>query len=114
LSQLITNRYLKFYKNPQVDVFIKDFRSTQVSVIGEVNDQGRFLLQRRIRLLELLTFAKGAKMQGAGQTVYIVHSDSAFQCKDSTSPNEIDTGLSTFKLRDTLLGDPKANPYLEN
>jgi polysaccharide export outer membrane protein len=114
LSQLITNRYLKFYKNPQVDVFIKDFRSTQVSVIGEVNDQGRFLLQRRIRLLELLTFAKGAKMQSTGQTVYIVHSDSAFQCKNSSSPNEIDTGLSTFKLRDTLLGDPKANPFLEN
>src|ERR1700682_1925686 len=29
LSKEITNRYLKFYRNPQVDVFIKDYRSTQ-------------------------------------------------------------------------------------
>lgn len=114
LSKEIRNRYLKFYKNPQVDVFIKDYRSSQVAVIGEVNEQGRFLLQRRIRLLELLTFAKGPKVDAAGQTINVVHSDSAFQCKNESAAGEIDTGLSTFKLSDTLRGDSNANPYLEN
>ena len=114
LSKEIASRYLKFYRNPQVDVFIKDYRSTQVSIIGEVNDQGRFQLQRRIRLLELLTFAKGPKVDAAGQTINIIHSDSAFQCKKDDSSETIETGLSTFRLSDTLRGDDKSNPYLEN
>ena len=114
LSAEITNRYLKFYKNPQVDVFIKDYRSTQVAIIGQVNDQSRFLLQRRIRLLELLTFAKGPSAQ-AGQTINIIHSDSAFQCtKGDRAKDEIETGLSSYSLSATLRGEEKANPYLEN
>ena len=114
LSKEITRRYLKFYRNPQVDVFIKDYRSTQVSIIGEVNDQGRFQLQRRISLLELLNFANGPKVEGAGQTINVIHSDSAFQCKKDDSADALETGLSTFRLSDTLRGDDKSNPYLEN
>jgi polysaccharide export outer membrane protein len=113
LSKEIRARYLKFYKNPQVDVFIKDYRASQVAIIGEVNEQGRFLLQRRIRLLELLTFAKGPKVEAA-QTINIVHSESAAQCKNDEQPAQVDTGLSTFRLSDTLRGDARANPYLEN
>src|ERR1041384_4945367 len=50
LSKEISTRYAKFYKNLQVDVFIKEYHSRQVAIIGAVNDQGRFELQRRIRL----------------------------------------------------------------
>ena len=114
LAKQISDRYLKFYRNPQVDVFIKEYRSTQVAIIGAVNDQGRFLLQRRIRLLELLTFAKGAGDK-AGQTINIVHSGTAFQCKkDETDKEDLNSGLASYRLSDTLRGDEKANPYLEN
>ena len=114
LSKEITDRYLKFYRNPQVDVFIKDYRSTQVAIIGSVNDQSRFLLQRRIKLLELLTFAKGPTAQ-AGQTINVIHSGTAFQCGRSDSvKDENDTGLSSYRLSATLRGEEKANPYLEN
>ena len=114
LSKQITTSYLKFYRNAQVDVFIKEYRSTQVAILGQVNDQSRFMLQRRIRLLDLLTYAKGPTAQ-AGQTINIIHSDTAFQCNNG-DPNkgEINEGLSSYRLAATLLGEAKANPYLEN
>src|SRR5215813_11849439 len=58
LAKEISTRYAKYYKNLQVDVFIKEYHSRQVAIIGAVNEQSRFELQRRVRLLELLTYAK--------------------------------------------------------
>lgn len=110
LAKEISTRYARYYKNLQVDVFIKEYQARQVAIIGAVNDQSRFQLQRRIRLLELLTYAKGPSTR-AGQTINIVHSTSASPCKQS---DESDTAaFSSYKLSDVLQGDPKSNPYLE-
>jgi len=76
LAKEISTRYARFYKNLPVDVFIKEYNSQQVAVIGAVNDQSRFKLQRRVRLLELLTYAKGPSNK-AGQTINIVHSSTS-------------------------------------
>ena len=111
LAKEISQRYLKFYKNLQVDVFIKEYHSKQVAIIGAVNEQSRFELQRRVRLLELLTYAKGPSPR-AGQTINVVHSSAPALCRTNTE-DEI-AAFSSFKLSDTLLGDPKANPYLES
>ena len=114
LAKEIAKRYLKFYRNPQVDVFIKEYRSTQVAIIGMVNEQGRFQLQRRIRLLELLAYAKGAN-EHAGQTINVVRSGTAFQCdKGGPGKEDVAAGISSYRLSDTLQGSDKANPYLEN
>lgn len=114
LSKAVGTRYLKFYRNPQVDVFIKEYRSTQVAILGQVNDQSRFMLQRRIKLLELLTYAKGPSGH-AGQTINIIHSGSAFQCsKGDSAKEDLASGVSSYKLSDTLRGEANANPYLEN
>ena len=110
LAKEISTRYAKFYKNLQVDVFIKEYQSQQVAVIGAVNDQSRFKLQRRVRLLELLTYAKGPSTR-AGQTINIVHSSTTSPCKEN---DESDSSVFTsYKLSDVLQGDPKSNPYLE-
>jgi len=110
LAKEISTRYARYYKNLQVDVFIKEYQSQQVAVIGAVNDQSRFKLQRRIRLLELLTFAKGPSTK-AGQTINVVHSSAASPCKE---PDDGDAAVfSSYKLSDVLQGDPKSNPYLE-
>jgi polysaccharide biosynthesis/export protein len=111
LAKEISTRYAKYYKNLQVDVFIKEYHSRQVAVIGAVNDQSRFELQRRVRLLELLTYAKGPSPR-AGQTINIVHSTTASPCKkeDDTDPS---SAFTSYKLSDVLQGDPKSNPYLE-
>jgi polysaccharide export outer membrane protein len=111
LAKEISTRYARFYKNLQVDVFIKEYHSKQVAIIGAVNEQSRFELQRRVRLLELLTYAKGPSAK-AGQTINIVHSNVASPCKQT---DETDTAAAfmSYKLSDVLAGDPKSNPYLE-
>ncbi len=110
LAKEISTRYAKYYKNLQVDVFIKEYHSQQVAVIGAVNDQSRFELQRRVRLLELLTYAKGPSPK-AGQTINIVHSTNISPCKQTDESDA--TAFSSYKLNDVLQGDPKSNPYLE-
>jgi len=113
LAKEIAGRYTKYYKNPQVDVFIKEYHSKQVAIIGAVNDQSRFELQRRVRLLELLTYAKGPSPK-AGQTINIVHSPPTLACEKRAGSEDVASSLSSYKLSDTLQGDPKANPYLES
>lgn len=111
LAKEIARRYLKFYRNPQVDVFIKGYHSRQVAIIGAVNDQSRFELQRRVRLLELLTYAKGPTAK-AGQTINVVHSPQAWEC-NKPGADEPGSAFSSYKLSETLQGHPGANPYLE-
>jgi polysaccharide export outer membrane protein len=111
LAKEIAEKYTKFYRKPQVDVFIKEYHSRQVAVIGAVNEQSRFELQRRIRLLEVLTYAKGPSTK-AGQTINIVHSTRASVCKDA-SVDDLEA-FSSYRLSETLRGDPKANPFLES
>ena len=111
LSKEIAGRYLKFYRNPQVDVFIKEYHSKQVAIIGAVNEQSRFELQRRIRLLELLTYAKGPTSK-AGQTINIVHAPPALTCEKRSEENTA-SAFSSYRLSETLKGDARANPYIE-
>src|SRR5919106_1420342 len=80
LAKEIATRYAKYYRNLQVDIFVREYHSRQVAIIGAVNDQSRFELQRRVRLLELLTYAKGPSAK-AGQTINIVHSTNVSPCK---------------------------------
>src|SRR5882724_7124057 len=79
LARDISSRYARYYKNLQVDVFIKEYHSKQVAIIGAVNDQSRFELQRRVRLLELLSYAKGPSTK-AGQSINVVHSTAVSPC----------------------------------
>jgi polysaccharide export outer membrane protein len=112
LAKEIATRYAKYYRNLQVDVFIKEYHAKQVAIIGAVNDQSRFELQRRVRLLELLTYAKGPSTK-AGQTINIVHSTDASPCKQQDENSDVASFFSSYRLSDVLRGDPAANPYLE-
>lgn len=113
LAKEIAGKYTKFYKNPQVDVFIKEYKSKQVALIGAVNDQARFELQRRVRLLELLTYAKGVTPK-AGQTINIIHSPPALTCRGGEpATDEAYIPRATYKLSETLQGLPHANPWIE-
>ena len=111
LAKDISTRYAKYYKNLHVDVFIKEYHSKQVAIIGAVNDQSRFELQRRVRLLELLTYAKGPSPK-AGQTINIVHGQMSSICQTSEG-EDLNKTFSSYRLSDTLRGDPNANPYLD-
>jgi polysaccharide export outer membrane protein len=113
LAKEIAERYTKFYRKPQVDVFIKEYHSKPVAIIGAVNEQSRFELQRRIRLLELLTYAKGVSPK-AGQTINIVHSPPSLVCqKAEPAADDATAAFSSYKLSETLEGRPRANPYID-
>src|SRR5678810_396351 len=100
LAKEISTRYARYYKNLQVDVFIKEYHSKQVAIIGAVNEQSRFELQRRVRLLELLTYAKGPSTK-AGQTINIVHSTNAPTCSQDSQAEDTNA-FSTYKLSEVL------------
>src|SRR5256714_14511088 len=110
LAKEISQRYARYYRNLPVDVFIKEYHAREVALIGAVNEQGRYQMQRHIRLLELLTFAKGPSDK-AGQTINIVRAPRTDVCEqDLSSKGE---GLISLRLNDTLRGDEAANPYVE-
>ena len=112
LAKEISTRYLKFYRNAQVDVFVKEFHAREVALIGAVNQQGRYQMQRRIRLLELLTFAKGPSDK-AGQTINIIRGPRTDLCTSNSDPADDAGGFISLRLTDTLRGEEKANPYME-
>jgi polysaccharide export outer membrane protein len=112
LAQEIKSRYLKFYRNPQVDVFIKEYHAREVAVIGAINEQGRYQMQRRLRLLELLGYAKGPSDK-AGQTINIVRAPRSGLCDNGANSGEEGGSFISLRLNDTLRGEEKANPYVE-
>jgi polysaccharide export outer membrane protein len=112
LAKDISTRYARYYRNLPVDVFIKEYHAREVALIGAVNDQGRYQMQRRIRLLELLTFAKGPSDK-AGQTINIVRPPRTDLCATTSEPVKAPEGFISFRLNDTLRGDETANPWIE-
>jgi polysaccharide export outer membrane protein len=112
LAKEISTRYVKYYRNAQVDVFVREFHSLEVALIGAVNQQGRYQMQRRLRLLELLTFAKGPS-ERAGQTINIIRGPRNELCASGADPADAAGGFISLRLNDTLRGEEKANPYME-
>jgi polysaccharide export outer membrane protein len=112
LAADITARYTKYMRRPQVEVFIREYNSQPVAVIGAVAQPGRFQLQRRVRLLELLTLV-GGPSANAGRTIQIVHADTLPTCDDG-GPTAADggTGLVPYNLKEVLAGRDEANPYV--
>ncbi|HKO98094.1 MAG TPA: SLBB domain-containing protein [Pyrinomonadaceae bacterium] len=115
LAKDIASRYLTLMRNPQVDVFVKEYNSRPVAVLGAVNTPGRFQLQRQIRLLDLLSFA-GGPAERAGGNIQVVHGSSYPTCEASNSQlsarSDDALGVSVFRLRDTLAGNSRSNPYV--
>lgn len=111
LAQSIARHYLKFKREPHVDVFVKEFQSQPVAVTGAVRSASSFKLQRQVRLLELLSFA-GGPSENAGQTIQIVHSGGPSLCELGNATANDNQSLVTYKLNDTLRGAPEANPYV--
>lgn len=114
LAKEIATRYLKYQRNPHVDVFVKEYNSQPVAVIGAVDKPGRFQIQRPVRLLELISFA-GGPTDKAGKRIQIAHTGGVPTCNAAGMVAARDDALEDFdayNLNDTLLGDFKSNPYV--
>lgn len=109
LAAEIATLYKKYQRNPYVNVFIKEYSSTPVAVMGAVEKPGRFQLTRRVRLLELLAFA-GGPTDKAGGKIQIAHTGSISLCErtDTLAANVFDF----YSLRQAMEGGKDANPYI--
>ena len=115
LAREIAERYRKYQRNPQVFVFIKEYNSQPVAVIGAVEKPGRFQLQRQARLLELIS-SVGGPTDKAGTRIQVAHMGSGLTCNQSGQLVTSEEGLGDFEvygLAETLQGDYKSNPYVQ-
>jgi polysaccharide export outer membrane protein len=111
LAVEIARRYEEYLREPQVDVFIKEYNSQPVAVIGAVRLPSRFQLTRRVRLLELLTYAGGLG-DNAGRSVQVVHTEVVASC-NAPEENPATSGLDNYMLSETLRGVEVANPFVQ-
>ena len=113
LEAIVTELLKEYVLDPQVTVQIKEYQSEPVAVLGAVRAPSRFQLQRRVRLLELLTFVNGPA-DNAGRTVQVVHTGPRVACGNSQGDSETAVSvLDSYQLSDTLRGDGKSNPYVQ-
>lgn len=111
LGELIASKLKKYLKYPEVHVAVKEFNSIPVAIIGAVNQPGRFQLQRRVSLLELVTFAGGVKTDTAGKVIHLIHTAPAVSCEVGggvVDPNTTDEP-ETLSLKKLLEGDESSN-----
>lgn len=143
LSRAIEEKLRKYLRAPQVDVLVKDYQSQPVAVMGAVSHPGRFLLQRRVRLLELLALAGGANTTAGGSLNLIRGKDydycanpaaipAAMPAEKTPGPNKTDAqgeaqataqttesdklfdgSFVTISLHDLLGGASAANIFVE-
>ena len=92
LEELIEAKYVK---DPHITVFVKEYRSKQVAVIGAVNKPGNYELLGKGRLLDALALAGGLKPD-AGRLAYVAH-----QGQDGQVEIDLDQLL--------VKGDPQLN-----
>jgi polysaccharide export outer membrane protein len=109
LSALVAEKLSKYLKYPEVFVSVKEYNSTPVAIIGAVNSPARFQMQRRVRLIELITYAGGVK-NDAGKTLTLIHLTGGGTCEDrSRSSDDINTTTETINVAKLMAGDPAAD-----
>lgn len=111
LAASIKTRYLQYKNEPlTVVVFVKEYRSQLVAVIGAVKAPGRFELRRPIRLLELLAlYASGPDPTSDGR-IEVVHTQS--ETCGGAQNQEAALVSASYDWDDTRLGKEESNPYV--
>lgn len=84
LAALLREQYLH---DPQVSVFIEEYRSQRVAVLGEVNKPGVYEVSERRLLTDMLALAGGLTIN-ADQVVYVIRK-SARATPDPSNSGEV-------------------------
>jgi polysaccharide export outer membrane protein len=113
LADDIAEAYRKDYlRNPEVNVVVAEQRSQAFAVIGAVEKPANYIINRRVRLLELLAFA-GGPSKDAGSRLIVARTGSTSNCKEgdpAVTTEAVDLSYVSFKLKDVLEG--KENPEM--
>lgn len=114
LKDNITELYKQNYLvNPFVSVRVSERKSQGFAVIGAVKNPGKFYLDQKVRLLELLSLAGGQDVEFAGGKIQVARLGNISGCKE---PGEIqntndDVVFTSYSLRDVTEG--KENPWMQ-
>lgn len=113
LATDIAAAYQKDYlRNPEVNVVVAEQRSQSFAVIGAVVKPGQYIVNRRIRLLELLSVAGGPSKE-AGSRIILARTGSTSSCKDNPGSSDTNDVLyADFKIKDVQQGidNPELRP----
>jgi len=109
LASDIADAYRKDYlRNPEVKVIVAEQRSQAFAVIGAVVKPAQYVVNKRIRLLELLSLAGGPSPE-AGSRLILARTGSTATCKDGAASQEVaDVLYADFKIKDVL--EARENP----
>jgi polysaccharide export outer membrane protein len=109
LANDIADAYRKDYlRNPEVKVIVAEQRSQAFAVIGAVVKPAQYVVNKRIRLLELLSLAGGPSPE-AGSRLILARTGSTSTCKDGTATQDVaDVLYADFKVKDVL--EARENP----
>lgn len=113
LKASVETLYKSYLKNPFVNVRAVQQLSQPFAVIGAVEKPGNFYLNRRIRLLELLAFAGGPKVDKAGAKIQVARVGNVAGCSDNIEGEDVDKQVVFlgFKTNDVMAG--KENPWMQ-
>lgn len=112
IKDTIETLYKNYLRNPFVSVRVVQQNSQSFAVIGAVEKPGNFYLTRRIRLLELLAYAGGPKVEKAGAKIQVARVGSLAGCADSDLQNESkEVEFLSFRTNDVMAG--KENPWMQ-
>jgi polysaccharide export outer membrane protein len=101
LADLLGQKYLN---DPQVSVFIEEYRSQRIAVLGEVNKPGVYEVTERRTLTDMLALAGGLS-KDADQVVYLLQKSASTATDPSVSGE-----LIKVDLEQLLAGlDPSMN-----
>lgn len=103
LADVLAQQYSVYLKDPQIDVFVKDFSSEPVEVNGAVQKPGAFQLERQVRLRELLMIA-GGPTPAAGPNIQILHDESALLCEDPAGKSSPSREAELVNYNDMVKG----------
>jgi polysaccharide biosynthesis/export protein len=112
----IRDEYKSFLRDPYVNARVAQQNSQPVAVFGAVEKPSNFYLTRRMKLLELIAFAGGPKIEKAGTKVQIARVGGVSGCSQSDKNEAEDSSLllnnlfAYYKLKDVY--ENRQNPWM--
>jgi polysaccharide export outer membrane protein len=106
-EKLLTERLRRYQHDPQVTVYVQEFRSHPVSVVGAVEKPGVYQLTRHTTLFDAVLLAGGPK--DAGPTVTLTRSERSGPIPHSRARAKLEEGGKSstqlvLELKDVMSG----------
>ncbi|MEP6923481.1 MAG: SLBB domain-containing protein [Pyrinomonadaceae bacterium] len=118
LAVEIVKFYSIYLRQPYVRVYVKEFKSQPVAVIGAVDKPGQFNLNRKMRLIEAVAVA-GGPTDKAGARITLARLGTQSICEKPASSGEappeepeLSKLLYSYNLKKMLEGDEASNPWM--